>query len=46
MEAHFRSGRWREGALEGIEGVGRLLAEHFPHEPGDRDEQPNRPVLL
>ena len=46
MEAHFREGRWREGAIEGIEGVARLLAEHFPHEGGDLNEQPNRPVLL
>lgn len=46
MEAHFREGRFREGALAGIEGVGDLLARHFPNAPGDRNEQPNRPVLL
>lgn len=46
MEAHFRDERWREGALAGVEGVAELLAEHFPHESGDADEQPNRPVLL
>jgi uncharacterized membrane protein YgcG len=46
MEAHFREERWREGSLAGIEGVAALLAEHFPHEGGDANEQPNRPVLL
>lgn len=46
MEAHLRADRWREGALAGIEQVAGLLAEHFPAEGGDRDEQPNRPVLL
>jgi uncharacterized membrane protein len=46
MESHFREERWREGALAGIEGVAALLAQHFPAEGGDRNEQPNRPVLL
>lgn len=46
MEAHFRDGLFREGAIAGVEGVGALLARHFPHQGGDRNEQPNRPVLL
>jgi uncharacterized membrane protein len=46
MEVHFREDRWREGALAGVEGVAALLAQHFPAEGGDRNEQPNRPVLL
>ena len=46
MEAHFRDGRFREGSLAGIEAVGELLAKHFPQQGGDRNEQPNRPVLL
>jgi len=46
MEAHFRAGRFREGALDGVEAVGHLLAQHFPGAGGDRNEQPNRPVLL
>ena len=46
MESHFREERWREGSLAGIEGVAALLAEHFPHEGGDANEQPNRPILL
>ena len=46
MEGHFRAGRFAEGADAGIEGVGRLLAQHFPGPGGDRDEQPNAPVIL
>ena len=46
MEGHFRAGTFAEGADAGIEGVGRLLAQHFPGQGGDRDEQPNAPVIL
>ncbi|MEN9526531.1 MAG: hypothetical protein RLY56_482 [Pseudomonadota bacterium] len=46
METHFSAGRFREGAVAGVEGVASLLARHFPHEGGDRNEQPNRPILL
>jgi uncharacterized membrane protein len=47
MEGHFRAGRFREGAIAGIEAVASLLARHFPPEPGARrNELPDRPVLL
>ena len=46
MEAHFRAGRFAEGAETGITAVGKLLGKHFPGRGGDRDEQPNEPVLL
>jgi uncharacterized membrane protein len=46
VESHFRAGRYAEGSEAAVAGVGRLLAAHFPGEGGDRDEQPNRPVLL
>lgn len=46
MELHFRAGRFAEGAESGIAGVGRLLSRHFPGQGGDRDEQPNQPVML
>lgn len=46
MEIHFRAGRFAEGADAGIAGVGRLLAAHFPGQAGDRNEQPDAPVLL
>lgn len=46
MEDRFRQRRFGEGAVAGIRGVGRLLAQHFPHRGGDRDEQPNQAILL
>ena len=46
MEEHFREGRFAEGGVAGVEGVGRLLAQHFPRSGGDRNELPDRPVLL
>lgn len=46
METLFRAGRFADGAEAGIAGVGRLLATHFPADGADRNEQPNRPVLL
>ena len=47
MEGHFRKGRFAEGAVAGVEGVGGLLARHFPPPQGvNRDELPNQPALL
>ncbi len=46
MESHFKEGRFGEGAEAGIAAVGRLLARHFPGDGGDRNEQPDRPVML
>jgi uncharacterized membrane protein len=46
MEQHYRSGKFREGSLEGIRRVTELLARHFP--PGERNpnELSDTPVLL
>ena len=47
MEAHFREKRFDEGALAGVEAVGRLLERNFPAPAGhNRDELPNQPALL
>ena len=46
MREHFAAGRFGEGSEAGIAGVGRLLARHFPGQGGDRDEQPDAPVIL
>ena len=46
MESHFREGRFKEGALAGVEAVGGLLEREFPSRSGDRDELPNQPTLL
>lgn len=46
METEFRSGRYKEGALAGIRAVSALIERHFPPEPRDVNELPNRPVVL
>src|SRR5688572_13209680 len=46
MEAHFREGRFREGAVAGVEAVGGLLEREYPSRNADRDELPNQPALL
>jgi uncharacterized membrane protein len=46
MESHFRDGRFREGALAGVQAVGGLLEREFPCGAGNRDELPNQPALL
>jgi uncharacterized membrane protein len=46
IEDHFRAGRFKEGAVAGVEAVGKLLAREFPARARDRDELPNQPTLL
>jgi uncharacterized membrane protein YgcG len=46
MERHYREGRYREGSIAGIEGVGALLGRHFPGKKHSDNELPNQPVLL
>ncbi len=46
MEHHYREGRFDEGSVVGILGVGALLGRHFPGAAGGRQELPNQPVLL
>jgi uncharacterized membrane protein len=47
IETEFGAGRWREGALLGIDAVTRLLTREFPRTSApDANEQPNRPQIL
>jgi uncharacterized membrane protein len=46
MEQHFRSGNFRQGALEGISKVTDLLAEHFPPGVRNANELSDKPVIL
>jgi uncharacterized membrane protein len=46
MEHHFRAGRFREGSIVGIAGVGALLGRHFPGKAAGGHELPDQPVLL
>ena len=44
MEQSFARGSPRQAIVDGIRAAGVLIARHFP--TTDRDELPNRPVLL
>ncbi len=46
MEHHYRAGRFGDGSIGGILGVGALLGRHFPGAKGGDNELPNQPVLL
>jgi uncharacterized membrane protein len=47
MQREFRAGQFARGVIVGIEDVGRIVGQHFPQRPGqrDQDELPNRPAL-
>jgi len=46
MEKAFRAGRHAEGVEEGVRAVSDLLALHSPHVDGERNEIPDKPVVL
>lgn len=46
IEAHYAQGRFAEGSVAGVRGVGRLLERHFPGRPADANELPDQPMLL
>lgn len=46
METEFRSGRFEPGVIKGIEAVSRELAKHFPPHGAQRNELPDRPVVM
>ena len=46
IEAAFRKGDFEGGVIVGIREVTRHLAEHFPPVGDDRNELPDKPVVL
>ena len=46
MQHHYRAGRFQEGSVVGILGVGALLGRHFPGRAASGHELPDQPVLL
>jgi len=46
MEAAFRQGDFEGGVVRGIQAVTRHLAQHFPAVAEDRNELPDKPVVL
>ena len=45
MDAHFRAGRFEQGAIEGLQAIGALLEKHFPADGRGRNELQDRPIL-
>ncbi len=41
ISGHFKKSEFTQGILHGIRKAGELLAAHFPHQPGDRNELPD-----
>jgi len=46
MQAAFREGRFREGAVAGVEAASALLERHFPATGPARNELPDRPIMI
>lgn len=46
MEGAFRRGDFGEGAVTGVQEIGRVLATHFPAHGENPDELPNAAVIL
>jgi uncharacterized membrane protein len=46
LEKEFRAGLFEYGVIKGIQEVSRVLTQHFPKEPGGKNELPDAPVVL
>ena len=46
METEFRQANYEGGVVTGIQAVTKLLGKYFPASNGDRNELPDKPVVL
>lgn len=46
MRQAYHRGDYRGGSLEGIARITTMLASHFPADPDNPDELPNKPVII
>ena len=46
METAFKQSNYEGGVIEGVQAVTRHLATHFPADSGNRNELPDKPVVL
>ena len=46
MEATFRQSNFEGGVVSGVQAVTRHLLQHFPSDSHDRNELPDKPVVL
>lgn len=45
IQLHFQNGKFCDGLIWGIDRVGKILSEHFPVKPDDRNELSNKVVI-
>lgn len=45
MQDYFRNGNFAKGLIHGVEGVGKILALHFPVKPDDTNEISDRVII-
>jgi uncharacterized membrane protein len=45
IQDNFKNGYFSQGIVKGIENVSKLLSEHFPIKPDDKNELTNRVVI-
>jgi uncharacterized membrane protein YgcG len=46
MESAFKKSKFQDGVIQGIHAVTRQLTDHFPTAIGNRNELPDRPLVL
>jgi hypothetical protein len=46
MELAFKKSKFEDGVIQGIQAVTRQLTEHFPADVGNRNELPDKALLL
>jgi uncharacterized membrane protein len=46
IQNEFHQGNFRQGSLQGIEEITRLLMTHFPANSDNANELPNRPIII
>lgn len=45
MQEYFIKGMFAKGILHGVEETGKVLAEHFPVKPDDKNEIPDKVII-
>ncbi len=41
MVEHFKSGKYLDGIIKGLDEIGKILSQHFPIKPDDKNELSN-----
>ncbi len=46
MQSRFRQGQFEEGVIDAISEIGKSLQQYYPATPEDKNELPNKPIVL